>query len=509
MKIFISYARVDKSFCNRIMDTLRQSHEVWCDQRLYAGQHWWEEILRRLDWCDVFVYLLSTDSVNSIYCRKELEVAQELNRHILPILIKKDTVLPDDLKNLHYMDMTDDLSVENVTGLLSSILMLERFEPPEERKTMKNSMKTEGPVNQSSDPAQIIYQGLKAMEEGDYDNAILLFEQAKANGFTSRFVDIDKLLALAKEKIAEKIRLQVAEDEYKYIFSLFKFETTREYACQIFEEFQREFPDYGDPEGLAHACKNPDAITDDEILEPLILDKEVLPMLQWCNIPYGVVEVARVESNGELFGQMTVKVDNFVMSRFPITNKQFARFAKEGYKNPKYWQFSDFAKTWHENNAEAGSPRFLGDERPRETVNWYEANAFCYWLSELMNMKITLPTVAQWQRAAQGDEDHFFPWGNHYHEDYCNTRESGIQMTTPVNRYDNGVSPYDVYDMAGNVWEWTLDIAEPNDESPDYRRAVIGGSFVSPYDRAQTSFRYYLNPKVQYASIGFRVVGLL
>ena len=97
---------------------------------------------------------------------------------------------------------------------------------------------------------------------------------------------------------------------------------------------------------------------------------------------------------------------------------------------------------------------------PRENVNWYEAMAFANWLGAQLRMTITLPTVAQWQRAAKGDDDRYFPWGDDYDEDRCNTVETGLKQTTPVDRYRKGASPYGVYDMAGNVWEWTLNSAD-------------------------------------------------
>ena len=105
--------------------------------------------------------------------------------------------------------------------------------------------------------------------------------------------------------------------------------------------------------------------------------------------------------------------------------------------------------------------------------------AFANWLGNQLKMKVTLPTVAQWQRAAKGDDDRYFPWGDEYHEEHCNTLETGLKATTPVDRYHKGISPYGVYDMAGNIWEWTLNTAAAADEGRDYRRAVAGGSFVS------------------------------
>ncbi len=61
MRLFLSYARVDKPYAIQVVNML-DIHEIWYDQRLYAGQDWWREILRRLDWCDGFIYLLSPDS---------------------------------------------------------------------------------------------------------------------------------------------------------------------------------------------------------------------------------------------------------------------------------------------------------------------------------------------------------------------------------------------------------------------------------------------------------------
>ena len=111
MKIFVSYARVDKPYCIRIIETLH-AHDVWYDQRLYAGQDWWKEILRRLDWSEVFIYLLSPDSVASLYCRRELEIARRLKRDIIPVMINRETVLPDKMREWQYVDLCDDLTVE-------------------------------------------------------------------------------------------------------------------------------------------------------------------------------------------------------------------------------------------------------------------------------------------------------------------------------------------------------------------------------------------------------------
>ncbi len=568
MKIFVSYARVDKPYCIRIIDTL-SAHDIWYDQRLYAGQDWWKEILRRLDWCEVFVYLLSPDSVASLYCRRELEIALRLKRDIIPVLINRETALPQTLQAWQYIDLCDSLTVENVSQLLNAILVVERQRSAKSPTLSVANEAAKSSPAAASKPAEMISRAVSALEKGDYDSAILLLRQAKASGYQSRFVSLEKLLRIAESAVAERSETREAQREYQHIVALFAFESTRDMACDALAEFQREFGDY-DPQDLRRFCAPSGPAKDAEAKGPrpaatarhnsaiaasqsatqppraaapevrarqarLAADaptramreagappkprlrddsssraKDVLPMLQWRDVPHGAVTISSVVGADEDFGEITENVDNFVMSKYLVTNAQFAIFAKsqDGYRNPRWWEFSDHARRWHGMGKGVAASRFDGDDRPRENVNWYEAMAFANWLGNLLSMKIALPTIAQWQRAARGDDDRYFPWGDDYDEARCNTLESGLKATTPVDRYHKGKSPYGAYDMAGNVWEWTLNTAAAADKGRDHRRAVAGGSFVSPCDRAHTTFRYYLDPRVRYSSIGIRLVGL-
>lgn len=313
------------------------------------------------------------------------------------------------------------------------------------------------------------------------------------------------MLKAAEEAIADQTRRREAEREYRQIAELFKYSSTQDFACDALFEFQKIFPGY-DPDKLKVHCQEPVNVE----IDTNILGSEFLPMLQWCLIPGGAINVSNTGSNEGQLREKTVKISDFYISKFPITNQQFQCFvdAKDGYANPYWWQFSDYATAWFEEHLEPLPSRYTSNERPRENVNWYEAVAFTRWLGHSMNQNITLPRVAQWQKAAQGDDDRFYPWGNVFHESHCNTHESEIKSTTSVDRYEKGVSPYGVYDMSGNVWEWCINKADPEEGYFDFRRAVLGGSFVSPADRAQVSFRYYLKPGVRYSSIGFRIACL-
>jgi formylglycine-generating enzyme required for sulfatase activity len=508
MRLFISYARIDKPFCIQFVNIL-DVHEVWYDQRLYAGQHWWKEILRRLDWCEGFIYLLSPDSSASEYCLKELEIAQRLGRVVIPVLIHDETEIPTALAHLQYVEMLRGLTAENVKAVLNAIYLVEhpRKNSATEVSRVENidNHTRSSPVSKS---AKIVGMAASALENAEYDRAVFLLRQAKEGGFQSRFINIDRLLEEAELALETLSREREAKREYEQILELFHYQRTRNMACEAFLQFQIAFPDY-DPQNLKAEClsmKGSFSAKQVTQIEVLPQPDVGLPLLEWCEIPAGSVYVEDPRNHQD----KRWTLESFEMSKYPVTNAQFACFMSDssGYCNPRWWQFSKVAGRWLQDHPEPLEPHFSGDDRPRETVNWYEAVAFSNWLGHRLNATISLPTLAQWQRAAFGDDDRLYPWGNHFNPETCNTRENGLKMTTSVKRYSAGASPYDVYDMAGNVWEWCLDKLEPEEGGLDYRRAVIGGSFVSPCDRAQSSFRYFLNPEARYSSIGFRILRL-
>ena len=100
---------------------------------------------------------------------------------------------------------------------------------------------------------------------------------------------------------------------------------------------------------------------------------------------------------------------------------------------------------------------------PRERVSWYDAVAFCRWLSDKLGTEVSLPSEQQWEKVARGWDGRVYPWGNEYIPGYANINETvgnsgpnNLQMTSAVGMYPQGASPspYHVMDMSGNVWEW-------------------------------------------------------
>lgn len=246
------------------------------------------------------------------------------------------------------------------------------------------------------------------------------------------------------------------------------------------------------------------------------------PPFEWCNIPAGWVTLEGASATGGSAGGK-FHVRRFYLAKYPITNAQYRVFlnAEDGFINLKWWDYSDPAKAWRAANPAPVETGFAGEDLPRTNVTWYEAVAFCRWLTARVNpssprwfglaqnntITITLPTELQWQRAAQGDDGRAYPWGNGFDRRRANTEESSLKKVTPAAKYANGASPYAVLDLAGNTWEWCLN--EWGTGNPTLtgtnERAVRGGSWNNNQQVATCGYRGYQYPDYSNNRFGFRV----
>jgi len=248
------------------------------------------------------------------------------------------------------------------------------------------------------------------------------------------------------------------------------------------------------------------------ILKPDWVGKIIPAPFEWCVIPAGVVTLELSGYDGDyLTQQQTFDVPEFQIARYPITNAQFEVFvtAKDGWRDPQWWNYSDTAKAWRAQKPQSEAADFKDcADCPRETVTWYAAVAFTRWLSAKTGEKITLPAEQQWQRAAQGDDGREYPWGNTWDASKCNSSESGIGKTTPVTQYPQGASPYGAIDMSGNVWEWCLTEFQTGqiDLNGTNVRVLRGGSWLNYPQFARAARRGNLYPNDRLNGIGFRVV---
>ncbi len=227
----------------------------------------------------------------------------------------------------------------------------------------------------------------------------------------------------------------------------------------------------------------------------------ILPApFEWCEIPAGRVTL---ESNAGAFN-----VQPFLMAKYPITYEQFQVFIDDpqGFTNLEWW--AGLVAGGDHGKAPSHQSFTHAQNLPRENVSWYDAMAFCRWLSRRVGCEIRLPTEWEWQWAAQGSDGRAYPWGNNFDQSRCNTGKSNLKQTTPVCGYPDGASSYGVLDMSGNVWEWCLnEYQTPKNTNTvsNIDRAVRGGSWNLDFSFARATFRNIRSPHNRCIDIGFRV----
>ncbi|MDO9390473.1 MAG: SUMF1/EgtB/PvdO family nonheme iron enzyme [bacterium] len=187
----------------------------------------------------------------------------------------------------------------------------------------------------------------------------------------------------------------------------------------------------------------------------------------WITIPAGNFNMGSLNTDPDALTdekpQHTVYLDAYQISKYEITNSQYKAFMDAGgYTNSNYWTTDGW--TWRTNNSiiepaywTSGSYN-SGSAFPNHPVggiSWYEAYAFCQWAIG------HLPTEAQWEKAARETDARYYPWGSTWDASKCNsyynTSPDTFTYSSPVGFFSTGTSPYGVYDMAGNIWEWCND----------------------------------------------------
>lgn len=227
------------------------------------------------------------------------------------------------------------------------------------------------------------------------------------------------------------------------------------------------------------------------------------------SIPAGAVTMGAGDAP-DAWRQHTVDLPAFGIGKYPITNAQYAAFVRQ-QPDRRPLQTGWFFTT----------PPAARLDHPVAGITWHDAAAYCAWLAAQTGRAYRLPTEAEWERAARGDDARTYPWGEDAPTpDRCN---SGSRQTTSVTATPAGCSPFAVCDLIGNVREWTTtrwgdnvrqprflypyqhDEREAASDRANELRICRGGAFDDPPALLTCSARTAVHADARFATVGFRV----
>jgi len=222
--------------------------------------------------------------------------------------------------------------------------------------------------------------------------------------------------------------------------------------------------------------------------------------IEMVDIPAGDFTMGSLDTDTDALSsekpQHTVTLSAYSISKYEITQAQYKQFMDATNHSAPTGDWDPVAKANY----------------PVIYVDWNDAKAFCEWSGG------RLPTEAEWEKAARGTDGRKYPWGNDSPTcSLLNYDYTCVGHTTSVGSYPSGASPYGLYDMAGNVWEWCSDWYDGNyySSSPNSNpqgpnggsgRVDRGGSWVNNAAYVRCSYRYLNDPSNRYGDLGFRLL---
>ena len=176
-----------------------------------------------------------------------------------------------------------------------------------------------------------------------------------------------------------------------------------------------------------------------------------------------------------------IEMKEFSIMKYLVTNELYQQF------DPRF-QFRFSKYSWDK-------------DQPVVGVNYYEATVFALWLG------LRLPTETEWEKTSRGTDGRDYPWGEAmgYQTGYCNTADFVVGHTNTVTDFEEGISPYGCFDMAGNAWEWCVQLHSSQFTT---QKIVRGGSWLNYLVNAKCHFRNSFDPAERHPGVGVRCTTL-
>jgi formylglycine-generating enzyme required for sulfatase activity len=522
LRVFLCHSAKDKAAVRELYQTLRS--EAWIDpwldeEKLLPGQDWHEEIEKAVEGTDVVIVLLSKQSVSQEgYVQRELKLALDVADEkpentifIIPLRLD-DCPAPRRLRGWHYVDYFPAsrkpwvierlLSSLKVRAETLGIKVAEREKPkkeppvsPQEEKAPEVKVVSRKPFTKLLEPSALSPKQTPPV--GRVSNPTKPIAPKKlAYGFWGIGLLALILVGIGLNSLLKNPPVATATDS----------------------------PTPKPPTFTSVPFTKTPTPTKTTIPTPTLgigstMTGEKGETLVY--VPAGEFTMGSENGNDDEKPVHTVYLDAFWIDQTEVTNKQYQACVDAGtceppsssssYSHPSYYGNSEF------------------DSYPVLNVNWDKANRYCeVWAGG------DLPTEAQWEKAASWDEDNqtkrVYPWGNGFDGmkvNFCDKNcafdwadknvDDRYAETAPVGSFPDGRSPYEVYDMAGNVWEWVNDYyqsdyyaalgnsaSNPVGPESGENRVLRGGSWNDFDNLVRSALRYWNDPTVTSYNFGFR-----
>lgn len=462
-KVFISYSRKDVDFAKQLTEELQKSNnDFWIDwEGIPPTVDWWKEIEKGIEDSDAFLFLISPDSARSKICGQEIDYAVKNGKRLLPIVVRE----------------TDGNEIHSKLKPLNWIFFRETDDFDASTTKLLDSIHTDYDWVQAHRRLQV-----KALEwERNH----------KENSFLLRgkdLVNAESQLATNSSKEPYPTDLQ-----REYVFESRKNEGLQKQLTRR----RRNIISIVGVISLIAVALGVTGQLNRFIYRPVDMEN------YWVTVPAGEFQMG--PDIDDIYKQIiySINVNAFEIGRYEVTNRQYLQCIQAGAcTKPRNQLFNIEAFALH----------------PVTDISWIEAQEYCAWIGG------RLPTEAEWEKAASWNPETktktIYPWGNIIDCSFANFGDDGngnqcVNNYTDIGSYAKGRSFYGVYDMAGNVAEWTNSLEAPYPyNSNDGRerpigifgewRIVRGGSWVFSTAEVRSTARNSEDPSSTHYYIGFR-----
>jgi len=457
--IFISYSHKDSEYAHRLADSLQsQGFDVWIDARLDYGSHWPVELQKQLDSCDAFILIMSPHSYNSEWVQSELQRAKRKLKPIFPLLLDGDETWLSVESTQYYDVRGGKIPDAKFFSDISSVV-------PHSGKQVARRPVSEINVVPMTSAANL---------------------PKPRGGISPVSLALISIVAIAVLAAAILITWSISS-RGSAPSAVGNLETSTATASS--DNLATPGPTTTETSPVKTATM-PDSSE--------MVDSKGVPMHL---IPAGNFIAGSNSGYDNEKPVHTVYLDDFYIDKYEVTNVLYKACVDAGVCQPPE-KTGSFTRSNY-----FGNPEY--DNYPVVFVTWEDAQSYCQW----RGMK--LPTEAQWEKAARGTDGRVYPWGNDMNQNNANFHDT-VGDTSPVGSYENGKSPYGVYDMAGNAWEWVADwysdtyyldtpLTNPTGPASGEYRVLRGGSWhddstiITTSNRGWNQLEYFEN-----TDFGFR-----